>query len=38
MPAPAVSGSPGTRLYTPDERARRDASVWTVVQGVLAPA
>jgi 3-vinyl bacteriochlorophyllide hydratase len=24
-------------LYTPDERLRRDASVWTLVQGVLAP-
>jgi 3-vinyl bacteriochlorophyllide hydratase len=24
-------------LYTPQERARRDASVWTLVQGVLAP-
>ena len=24
-------------LYTPDERVRRDASVWTLVQGVLAP-
>jgi 3-vinyl bacteriochlorophyllide hydratase len=24
-------------LYTPDERARRDASSWTLVQGVLAP-
>lgn len=24
-------------LYTTDERARRDASLWTVVQGVLAP-
>jgi 3-vinyl bacteriochlorophyllide hydratase len=24
-------------LYTADERARRDASVWTIVQGVLAP-
>lgn len=24
-------------LYTEAERARRDASVWTVVQGVLAP-
>jgi 3-vinyl bacteriochlorophyllide hydratase len=24
-------------LYTAEERARRDASVWTVVQGVLAP-
>jgi 3-vinyl bacteriochlorophyllide hydratase len=24
-------------LYTPTERARRDASAWTLVQGVLAP-
>lgn len=24
-------------LYTPAERARRDATVWTVVQGILAP-
>lgn len=24
-------------LYTAEERARRDASLWTVVQGVLAP-
>ncbi|MGB3711835.1 MAG: 2-vinyl bacteriochlorophyllide hydratase [Erythrobacter sp.] len=24
-------------LYSPEERARRDDSVWTVVQGVLAP-
>ncbi len=24
-------------LYTPEERRRRDASRWTVVQGVLAP-
>lgn len=24
-------------LYTPAERARRDATYWTVVQGVLAP-
>lgn len=24
-------------LYTPQQRARRDASRWTVVQGVLAP-
>ncbi|MFN7277089.1 MAG: 2-vinyl bacteriochlorophyllide hydratase, partial [Betaproteobacteria bacterium] len=26
-----------TPLYTPKERQRRDASTWTVVQGVLAP-
>ena len=24
-------------LYTPEQRARRDASAWTLVQGVLAP-
>ena len=24
-------------LYTPEERRRRDATVWTLVQGVLAP-
>jgi len=28
---------PAARLYTAEERARRDASPWTVVQGVLAP-
>ncbi len=28
----------GTRgLYTPEERVRRDSSVWTLVQGILAP-
>ncbi len=26
-----------TALYTPGQRARRDSTVWTVVQGVLAP-
>jgi 3-vinyl bacteriochlorophyllide hydratase len=43
--APAtIIGSPGGKsgqasspLYTQQERARRDASVWTLVQGVLAP-
>lgn len=24
-------------LYTPEERARRDATIWTPVQGILAP-
>ncbi len=24
-------------LYTPEERRRRDSSVWTLVQGILAP-
>ena len=29
--------APTLSLYTAEERARRDASGWTVVQGVLAP-
>lgn len=32
--APALGGS---ALYSPEERRRRDASVWTLVQGILAP-
>lgn len=32
MPSPT-----STPLYTPAQRARRDASGWTLVQGVLAP-
>ena len=28
---------PSRPLYTPKERARRDATGWTLVQGVLAP-
>jgi 3-vinyl bacteriochlorophyllide hydratase len=28
---------PGPALYTPEERKRRDASGWTLVQGILAP-
>jgi 3-vinyl bacteriochlorophyllide hydratase len=28
---------PRPPLYTPEERKRRDSSVWTIVQGVLAP-
>jgi 3-vinyl bacteriochlorophyllide hydratase len=31
------AAAPGRPLYTPIERARRDASAWTTVQGVLAP-
>jgi 3-vinyl bacteriochlorophyllide hydratase len=35
---PAASGRPPTgTLYTPDQRRRRDASRWTMVQGILAP-
>ncbi len=33
----AASHSRPRPLYTPSQRARRDATVWTVVQAVLAP-
>ncbi|NHB76968.1 2-vinyl bacteriochlorophyllide hydratase [Rhodobacter calidifons] len=34
----ATASAPRPRpLYTPGQRARRDATIWTVVQGVLAP-
>jgi len=29
--------TPAAPLYTPEERRRRDASAWTLVQGILAP-
>jgi len=32
-----TAGHCGSALYTAEERRRRDASGWTVVQGVLAP-
>jgi 3-vinyl bacteriochlorophyllide hydratase len=32
--SPATQAKP---LYTPEQRARRDQSGWTIVQGVLAP-
>ena len=31
------SKAPAPGLYTPEQRARRDASKWTLVQGILAP-
>ena len=34
---PSPPPSPRPALYTPQERLRRDATVWTLVQGVLAP-
>ena len=30
-------GIPRSLLYTPEQRRRRDLSVWTLVQGILAP-
>lgn len=37
--APQVLGDarPARPLYTPEQRARRDATRWTLVQGILAP-
>jgi 3-vinyl bacteriochlorophyllide hydratase len=35
---PGTARTPRKRLYTEDERARRDATRWTLVQGLLAPA
>ena len=29
--------NPAPALYTPEQRARREASAWTLVQGILAP-
>lgn len=29
--------NPGTPLYTPEQRRRRDSTRWTLVQGLLAP-
>jgi 3-vinyl bacteriochlorophyllide hydratase len=33
----ALRSSNAPALYSPEERRRRDASVWTLVQGILAP-
>lgn len=33
----SASKPPRRPLYTPEERRRRDESVWTIVQGILAP-
>ena len=37
MPQESRQARPRARLYSPAERARRDASRWTMIQGVLAP-
>ena len=37
MTSETLTSSPSRQLYTPEERARRDATVWTMVQGILAP-
>jgi 3-vinyl bacteriochlorophyllide hydratase len=38
MERDGVSGNQASSgLYTPEQRARRDATKWTLVQGILAP-
>lgn len=37
MPELSITDTRRVGLYSPEERARRDASIWTLVQGVLAP-
>jgi 3-vinyl bacteriochlorophyllide hydratase len=37
MPSHRRESPPPGQLYTPEQRARRDATVWTLVQGILAP-
>ena len=37
MPSTTKQIRTGSALYTEEQRERRDASVWTLVQGVLAP-
>lgn len=35
--SPAASATTVRALYTPEQRVRRDATRWTLVQGILAP-
>lgn len=37
MPENLNGPAGGDALYTPEQRVRRDATVWTTVQGILAP-
>jgi 3-vinyl bacteriochlorophyllide hydratase len=37
MSREALTSRSSRQLYTPEERIRRDATIWTTVQGVLAP-
>lgn len=37
MPSGATHHTSRPALYTSAQRARRDASIWTLIQGVLAP-
>jgi len=37
MSRPAATHTKGNGLYTPEQRKRRDETVWTTIQGILAP-
>lgn len=37
MPTDTLTSVSSRQLYTPEERARRDGTVWTRVQAILAP-
>ena len=37
VPSPIPRRSAAAPLYTPDQKRRRDSSVWTTVQAILAP-
>jgi 3-vinyl bacteriochlorophyllide hydratase len=37
MSTPSRAPAHRSPLYTPEQRRRRDASAWTLVQGILAP-
>lgn len=37
MPSDSLTATPSRKLYSVDERSRRDATIWTLVQGILAP-
>ncbi|MEM9318651.1 MAG: 2-vinyl bacteriochlorophyllide hydratase [Pseudomonadota bacterium] len=37
MPSEILTNSPSSGLYSPEERRRRDETIWTQVQAVLAP-
>lgn len=37
MPSGILTKEPSTLIYSVEERQRRDGTIWTLVQGVLAP-
>ena len=37
MPSGILTNQPSTLIYSAEERERRDETIWTTVQGVLAP-